>query len=450
METLPYDTEIEDSVLGSVIHHNEEYNKVSKYFVDEEVFYQKKARLLWKRITEMKRKKEPVDTMTVCSSITEKDVKNGLSAYYVTKCTSETGAKGTTSFHANKIYEKYLLRKVIVQSEQVKQRAISNDADVYQSVVDAHTLFGELIEMRPTNVQDNEDVITETLNSIKNKTSKLIGTGYPSLDRYSGGLTRGEITIIGGRPGHGKTTVMINLLSKALEEGHKAMFFSRELPNSELLKKILCLESEKLSYGMVRQNVYTNQDLENMNEAVDIVRKKYSKDKFLMFDNIKDFSLASSEIKKFKPDIIFDDYIQLISCSGFADTRRLQIEKLVNDYKWLAKETNAVVVLASQLNRFIERANSRGKSLEPQLSDLAESGAIEQVAENVFFSYYDYKVKGEKGKGKNVITLIASKVRYGDSGSSDLGYDGNKCKIYNTMGDIINDTMGKEDDEIPF
>ena len=316
--------------------------------------------------------------------------------------------------------------------------------------MDAHTLFGELIEMRPTNVQDIEDVITETLNSIKNKTSKLIGTGYPSLDRYAGGLTRGEITIIGGRPGHGKTTVMINLLSKALEEGHKAMFFSRELPNSELLKKILCLESEKLSYGMVRQNVYTNQDLENMNEAVDIVRKKYSKDKFLMFDNIKDFSLASSEIKKFKPDIIFDDYIQLISCSGFADTRRLQIEKLVNDYKWLAKETNAVVVLASQLNRFIERANTRGKTLEPQLSDLAESGAIEQVAENVFFSYYDYKVKGEKGKGKNVITLIASKVRYGDSGSSDLGYDGNKCKIYNTMGDIINDTMGKEDDEIPF
>ena len=85
--------------------------------------------------------------------------------------------------------------------------------------------------------------------------------------------------------------------------------------------------------------------------------------------------------------------------------------------------------------------------IEPQLSDLAESGAIEQVAENVFFSYYDYKVKGEKGKGKNVITLIASKVRYGDSGSSDLGYNGNQCKLFNTMEDIINDPM---DEKIPF
>ena len=199
-----------------------------------------------------------------------------------------------------------------------------------------------------------------------------------------------------------------------------------------------------MSYGMVRQNVFTDNDLKNMEEAIKLVRKKYSKDNFLMFDNIKDFSLAASEIKKFKPDIIFDDYIQLIACKGYQDTRRLQIEKLVNDYKWLAKETGAVVVLASQLNRFVERANNRGKPLEPQLSDLAESGAIEQVAENVFFSYYDYKVTGEKGKGKNVITLIASKVRYGDSGSSDLGYDGNKCKIYNSMEDILNE------DQIPF
>ena len=290
-------------------------------------------------------------------------------------------------------------------------------------------------------------MISDTLNSIKNKTSKLITTGYKNVDKFSGGLTRGEITIIGGRPGHGKTTVMINLLAKALEQGHKAMFFSRELPNSELLKKILCLESDKLSYGMVRQNVFTESDLKNMDEAIKIVREKYSKEKFLMFDNIKDFSLAANEIKKFKPDIIFDDYIQLIACEGYTDSRRLQIEKLVNDYKWLAKETESVVVLASQLNRYVERNNKgRGKTLEPQLSDLAESGAIEQVAENVFFSYYDYKVTGEKGKkGKNIITLIASKIRYGDSGSVDLGYDGNKCKLYNTMEEIINN-----EEPLPF
>ena len=444
METLPYDIETEDVVLGSVIAHKHEYDKVSKYFTKDDVFYQKKAKLLWDRVVAMKREGQHIDTVTVCSSITKKDSNKGLTQYYVTKCTSNVGANGTAEFYATQIYEKYLLRKVIVQSEKVKERALSNEKDVYDSITKAHSLFGELLDIRPTNVQDIEDVISDTLESIKNKTSKLVSTGYSGLDKFSGGLTRGEVTIIGGRPGHGKTTVMVNLLSKALEEGNKAMFFSRELPNSELLKKILCLESGKLSYSMVRQNVFTDEALENMNEAIEIVRKKYSKDKFLMFDNIKDFSLASSEIKKFKPDIIFDDYIQLIACEGYADTRRLQIEKLVNDYKWLAKETKAVVVLASQLNRYIERANNRGKSYEPQLSDLAESGAIEQVAENVFFTYYDYKVKGEKGKGKNVITLIASKIRYGDSGSIDMGYDGNQCKLFNTMEEIVNN------EEIPF
>mgnify|MGYP003635258483 CR=1 FL=1 len=444
MDTLPYDAEIENSVLGAVISHSEEYEKVASFFLDTDVFYQKRARLLWMRISVLMKEKQPIDTLSICATLTDKDAREGLTPYYVTICTKDIGVKGNASFYANKIYEKYLLRKVIVQTDKVKNKAIGNQTDVYDSVIKAHSLFGELINLKPTKVQDIEDVISETVKSIKNKTYKLIKTGYPGIDKFSGGLTRGEITIIGGRPGHGKTTVMINMLAKAMEQGKRAMFFSRELPNSELLKKLLCLESGKLSYGQVRQNVFTEDSLKKINEAIEIVRKKYSKDKFLMFDDIKDFALASSEIKKFKPDIIFDDYIQLIACKGYQDTRRLQIEKLVNDYKWLAKETDAVVVLASQLNRFVERANSRGKSLEPQLSDLAESGAIEQVAENVFFSYYDYKVKGEQGKGKNVITLIASKVRYGESGYCDLGYDGNKCKIYNSEEEILNE------EEIPF
>ena len=296
------------------------------------------------------------------------------------------------------------------------------------------------MDIRPSVKSDISEIITETLDTIENKESKLIKTGYSSLDRFAGGLTRGEITIVGGRPGHGKTTVLINMLANVLQSGHKAMFFSRELPNSELLKKIICLESQELSYSMVRKNVFNNNDLQEVNRTLEFIKRKYSGDKFLMFDNIRDFSVSASEVKKFKPDVIFDDYIQLISYEGKEDQRRLQIEQLVNDYKWLAKETGAVVVLASQLNRGIEY---RGKTFEPQLSDLAESGAIEQVAENVFFTYYDYKVQGEKGKGKNVLTISAGKVRYGDSGSVDLGYQGNKCKIFNSIEEMI-------DGKIPF
>ena len=441
--TLPYDSYTEDCILGAVITNPSEHDSVSKYITNSEVFYQDKARLLWYKVTDMKRANQNIDTLTICSSLNDKETKKGLTSYYITKCTSQAPAKGMAEYYANQIYEKYLLRKVIVYSESIKTKAKENTKDVYDSINEAHSLFGELLDIRPSKIQDIEDVISDTLTSIKNKTSKLIKTGYNNIDKFSGGLTRGEVTIIGGRPGHGKTTVMINMLSKALEQGHRAMFFSRELPNSELMKKILCLESEQLSYSMVRKNIFTEQSLNIVNNTIERIRNKYSKEQFLMFDNVKDFSASSAEVKRFKPDIIFDDYIQLISCEGYNKERRLQIEKLVNNYKWLAKENDSVVVLASQLNRFIERNNSRGKAYEPQLSDLAESGAIEQVAENVFFSYYDYKVTGEAGKGKNVITLIASKVRYGESGYSDLGYDGDKCKLYNSIEEMVNE-------ELPF
>ena len=439
--TLPYDKVTEDAVLGSVINNEGEYEVVAKYFSNIEVFYQDRAKLLWKKIKYMKSKNEVIDTRTVTMSLTQHDINRGLNHYYVVGCTGDTCLKGMTELYAKKLYDKFLMRQVVVKAEEIKTNTMNNREDIYQTISETHSILGEILNTKPSIASDIEDVIDETVNSIKNKTTKLITTGYPNLDKFAGGLTRGEITIIGGRPGHGKTTVMINMLANVLEKGYKAIFFSRELPNSELLKKIVCLESQQLSYGMVRKNIFSEQDAKFFNTAVEHVKKKYSKDKFLMFDNVKDFASSSSEVKRFKPDIIFDDYIQLIACKGKEDQRRLQIEKLVNDYKWLAKDTNAVVVLASQLNRFIERAGARGKALMPQLSDLAESGAIERVAENVFFSYYDYKVQGEKGKGKNVLTLCASKVRYGDSGEVDLAYDGDKCKIHNSIGEMLDDTL---------
>ena len=440
---LPYDEVTEYVVLGSVIANPEEYAEVARYFTDINVLYQNKARLLWRRIQEMSRNGQRIDTITVCASVTKKDIDRGLTKYYITGCTTEPAIKGMAKFYANQLYEKYLMRKIIVKAEEIKNNASDNTKDIYKTISETHSVLSEIMDIRPTMASDIDDVIAETVDSIKNKSTKLIKTGYPKLDSFAGGLTRGEITIIGGRPGHGKTTVMVNMLANVIEQGYKAMFFSRELPNSELMKKIICLESQQLSYGKVRKNVFDEQDLLFVNSAIALVKKKYSKDRFLMFDNVRDFAASSGEVKKFKPDIIFDDYIQLITCDGREDQRRLQIEKLVNDYKWLAKETGAVVVLASQLNRMIERAGIRGKALMPQLSDLAESGAIEQVAENVFFSYYDYKVRGEQGKGKNVLTIAAGKVRYGDSGIVDLGYDGNKCKIYNGTEEMMNG-------EIPF
>ena len=395
-------------------------------------------------------KKEFIDAKTVISSLKDSDRDSGLTHVYVVDCTMAAGLSGAAGTYAKKLYEKYLMRRVVEETSKIQTLAMSSGEETYDCIINAHTLFSELIELNPTRDKESIDsLLIDAVQDIQNKDIKLIKTGYNSIDKFAGGLTRGEITIIGGRPGHGKTTMIINMVARLIDNGYKVALFNRELPNIEVIKKLICLESQKLSYALIRQGIHNQESLAQIEIVREIIKNKYNEEKFLMFDNIRDFAKTSAEVKKFKPDVILDDYIQLISPDKHIPERRLQLEKLVNDYKWLAKQMKCAIILASQLNRAIESRNKKGT---PQLSDLAESDAIAQVAENVFFVYYDYKINGEDGKGKNIITFVAKKVRYGETGESDMGYNGDKCKIFDTYDEFINSIKIKEmmDDEIPF
>ena len=423
---VPYDKGLEDRVIGGIIRHPEEIDTVRCYFEDLSVISQKKTRVLWLNLLRMKRNGVPINLPSVCSQLTDIDMKQGCTLHYITGCVQEASLEGMIAHHASIIYEKYLLRKIIVEMDSLKNDAMSNNFDVYDKILATHSLCSSLINSRPSNIPDVESLVTEAIMELERSETKLLHTGYESIDRFAGGLTRGEVTIVGGRPGHGKTTFLLNLLSSMLDQGYKVVLFNRELPNTEVIKKLICLESGNLSYGMMRKAVFSKSELEKLKEAKDKLVKKFRPDRFLMFDNLKSFSKSSSEVKKFKPDVVFDDYIQLIDAIDIRVDRRLQLERLCNEYKWLAKESNAAIVLASQLNRQLEY---RGSNVRPQLSDLAESGAIEQVAENVFFTYYDYKINPLKGLGKDKLQIVASKVRYGDTGDVILKFEGDKCKI---------------------
>ena len=452
MEQIPMDNRTENTVLGGLICYPDEFDKIACYIPTEEVFVQKRAKALWNKINKMVRAGKQVDTITICESVTNNDKGQGLSQSYIVDCTSDISTGPMTEVYARTLYEKYLLRLVVTITDEIKQDAIHNGEDVYSLLTKAHSTIGELISINPSEKYDINELIINTISDIKNKDSNLVKTGYQKLDVFSGGLTRGEITIVGGRPGHGKTTFLINLVSKMRGEGHRCMLFNRELPNSEVIKKLICLESGNLSYGMVRKGIFNEYELQELEKVKKVVCDKYNAEDFRMYDRVKNFSKTASEVKKFKPDVIFDDYIQLIDNALVSrdDNRRLQLERLVNDYKWLAKENGCAVVLASQLNRHLE---TRGKGARPQLSDLAESGAIEQVAENVFFVYYGYKAYPDKFD-KTELTLVASKVRYGETGDSMLHFDGDRCSILdNADGTLFpeHDEDIKDDtNEIPF
>ena len=448
---MPCDTNLENSVLGALIQFPKVYPEIRDYITDDNVFYQRKAKLLWRKLKGMLKKEELVDLTTVSASLTDEEIDAGVTNIYIVDCTMCAGVSSSTGTYTKKLYEKYLMRRVIEETTKIQASAMNSGDETYDCITSAHTLFSELIELNPTKEKQTIDsLLIDAVQDIQNKDVNLVKTGYNSIDKFAGGLTRGEITIIGGRPGHGKTTMMINMLASLIGNGYKVALFNRELPNIEVIKKLICLESQKLSYSLIRQGIHSEDSLKQLELVREVIKEKYSEDKFLMFDNIRDFAKTSSEVKRFKPDVILDDYIQLVSPDSKISERRLQLEKLVNDYKWLAKQMRCSIILASQLNRAIEGRHKVGR---PQLSDLAESGAIEQVAENVFFVYYDYKINGEDGKGKNIITFVAKKVRYGESGESDMGYNGDKCKIFDTYDEFINSIKRKEmmdEKELPF
>ena len=452
MEHIPIDNRTENAVLGGIITYPKYYDNIVPFIPSEDVFMQSRGSRLWKKISKMIRDNKKIDMMTMCQSISEKDRSQGLTQTFIVDCTSNVPVEDMLETYARTLYEKYLLRIVVDTTDKIKKEAISNGSDVYELLTDAHSTIGELISINPSEEYDINGLLSDTIDSMKNKDTNLVKTGFKKIDSFAGGLTRGEITIIGGRPGHGKTTFLINLVSKMRGEGHRCMLFNRELPNSEVIKKLICRESRKLSYTMVRKGIFSDFELKELENVKKTICEKYNADDFKMYDNIKNFAKTAAEVKKFKPDIVFDDYIQLIDGAAISkdDNRRLQLERLVNDYKWLAKENGCAVVLASQLNRYLE---ARGKGARPQLSDLAESGAIEQVAENVFFVYYGYKAYPDKFDPTE-LTMVASKVRYGETGDSILYFEGDKCLIDDDKVEVRDEPTSKQEtsktEELPF
>lgn len=435
---LPNSSETEEAVIGCIIKNKSVYDKVEPYLSDPEVWYDDRAKTLWDILTVMVRNNEEVDLVTVNNRIDEEKRKTGLDSVYLSIITEPIYSPNMGVAYAKQIYEKYIFRRIVKISNTIGSRAYDENNIVYELLTEAHTLFGELIELRPSAGFDVISTITAALNEIISRDTNLIRCAWEKVNEFAGGFTRGEISIIGGRPGHGKTTVLMNLASQFVLKGLKVMLFNRELPNVEVIKKLMCIESGNLSYKKVRNSEFNKKDEKELIQVAGDMKILYASERFQMFDTVRDMTKTAIEIKKFKPDVVLDDYIQLIEPDPKIDQRRLQLERICNDYKWIAKTQKCAVILASQLNRGIEQYARKNK--EPQLSDLAESGAIEQVAENVYFAHYPHK---NGGKDPHKIWLYAKKVRYGSTGNIILGYDGDKCKVYGSYEDFENATSYK-------
>ena len=444
IKILPKSIEAEQALLGSILVDETILDQCKKYVTSSRMFYKDSNARIWNIIEKLSEENKSIDTVTVGARITQADRKKNpdFNVYYVTGLL-DVGFPSKCESYAKLIAENYYQRELIRSLESITNACFDKHEEYEDIIKKVKKITDNLHSISTSKECDFDKLIKETNESIHSPV-ELVKYGYPRLDKLAGGMTRGEITVVAGRPGHGKTTFIINMAHKLLQQGHKVLIINREMKNVELMKKLLCLEVG-MNHGLLRTGIPDIEATAKINDGLLQIKNKYSKN-LKMFDDIFSLKDSTAVIEKFKPDIVIDDFIQLVRVDSRLEGRRFELEEIMTQYKMLSKRLDMVSILVSQLNRNIEQ---RVDPI-PKMSDLAESGAIEQTAENILFVYYDFKVRqalSEYGPERNQI--IAAKVRYGQTGTVTMGFDGAKCLFHDNIKQLKPPHPIKADIHIP-
>ena len=422
---LPSSVDAECSVLGCIMTDESVYDKASAWIRTSDVFYDKDNQRVWEAISVLHKAKEPIDMVTVHNKLKDMQMpgQEKVDSYYLSGLVEDTVSAATAQHHAKIIWERYIQRQTAQSAYRLFNLSFRDLEEVNKTLESHAKLITELKELHPSRKKDIQTHINDTLENMKSG-NNIIQFGMPILDWPAGGMTRKEITVLGGRPGHGKTTLMINIVDSLLSQGNKVMLFNREMSNTEMLKKIIVMKSKSLSYFKVRKNECNNGEMKTIEKVVNQISNDYKN--LIMYDDIRTLDQSMREIYRYKPDVVIHDYIQLISVEGKKD-RRFEIEDIMQEYKWMCKQIDCSALLLSQLNREIERRIDP----KPRMSDYAESGVIEQTAETALFVFYGYNFDSDR-YDQYTSELISSKTRYGQTGSYTMGFNGDRCKYYNS------------------
>jgi len=425
----PTDIDAEENLLAEVMSGGwNSFDEAERIIQDDDAFYNPNCKHLWKALRRLRREEEEYHIVTIKDEAKKKN--NAITAYWLTGLTEKSVGASFIPSHAKIIWEKHIQRQVNRTATKLLNSSYL-PIDKTKQILEEHGRYVDTLRaLLPTRNVDIGSIAKETVDKII-KGNSLISYNFKPLDEFAGGMTRGEVTVIGGRPGHGKTTLVVNLVQKLIEDDRKVLLINREMNNTEMMRKLIVLESGDITYDDIRENeIKENNKKKLKNGVINSIASKYKKLK--MFDRLRYLEDALGEITKFKPDVVIDDYIQLIQMPSNLE-RRFQLENIMNEYKWICKKENCSAILVSQLNREIERRYDP----KPKLSDFAESGVIEQTAEAAIFVYYPYQYDDEKFSPYSV-SIISAKARYGLTGESTVGFNGNKCKFYNTETDALN------------
>jgi replicative DNA helicase len=435
----PQAIDLEEAVLGAMLLEKEALSTVID-ILSPESFYKSPNGKVFAAIVSLFNRSEPVDILTVTQELKrsgELEVVGG--AFYVSSLTNRIASSANIEYHARIVAQKYLQRELIRIGTETIKTAYEDSTDVFE-LLDNTTK--NIFEILDSNVRKQHEKMStliakaiEEIETAANQTDGLLGvpSGFTGLDRITGGWQKSDLLILAARPGMGKTAFVVTMAKNAAVEFNKPVaIFSLEMSSLQLVKRLIASETEIAQDKILKGNL-DNHEFVQLNERI----KKLSVAPLFIDDtpalSIFELRAKARRLKENqKIELIIIDYLQLMS--GGPDgkgNREQEISQISRGLKSLSKELEIPIIALSQLSRQVE--NRPGGSKRPQLSDLRESGAIEQDADMVMFiyrpEYYGLEVDENNEPTKGKAEIIIAKNRHGALETVKLRFIGQYAKF---------------------
>lgn len=428
MRQVPYSLEAEQAVIGAIILDAERLSQVTE-IIKAEDFYVERHREIYSMLQSMYLESKTIDIVTLLnnlvasSSYDEDNIKN-----YVKQLCEMVPAISNISDYARIVRDKALLRRLITVSEEISESAYQDTDNVTEVIDSAESKVFALTQgMITSDFVSVNDVIVEyynQLNAIIKDPEAANGTPtyYSGLDKVLVGMGKGDLILIGARPGMGKTSFALNIASQvAMHQNKSVAIFSLEMSSTQLVGRMLSSEARIDSYKL-RKGDISPEEFQALAKAATALSKTQ-----IYIDDSSDVTVTrmKAKLRRLKNlGLIVIDYLQLMQSDKHIDNRVVEVGDISRNLKILAKEFGVPVITCAQLSRGPESRTSK----KPMLSDLRDSGAIEQDADIVIFLYRDeyYKDSGEDNANQsdNIAEVIVAKNRHGSTGTVKMGWEG--------------------------
>ncbi len=420
---LPHSMEAEQSVIGSMIMDREAI-VVASEIVRGEDFYNKQYGILFEAMVELNDESKPVDLVTLQDRLREKDVPpETCSPEFIRDLITAVPTSANIKYYAGIVAEKSTLRRLIRLNEEIANNCYVGKDSLENILADTEKRVFDLVQRRNTGefvpirqvVMNAMDNIEKASHNQGNVTG--VATGFLDLDYKTAGMQPSDLILVAARPSMGKTAFVLNVAQYvAFRQNKTVAIFSLEMSKEQLVNRLFAMES-KVDSQHLRTGDLSDTEWEKLIESAGVIGKSN-----LIIDDTPGISISElrSKCRKYKLEhnleMIIIDYLQLMSGNGKStDSRQQEISDISRSLKALARELHVPVIALSQLSRAVEQRPDH----RPMLSDLRESGAIEQDADVVMFIYRDdYYNKDTEKKG--IAEIIIAKQRNGPIGTVEL------------------------------